>query len=513
MAGLLTLSATQIEAFFEASRDANPLHRDVGYARRTPFGRPVAYGMAAVLRVLALGAAPSRQRLISLRCTFRKPLFVDTGYELIESVAGPQRRFRIGRGGIDYLVIHAQTQDWDGHASGGLATGAGREPASAPRGEPDTFFVPRADASPQPICTARSAGFEVRPDALAHLLETFDLSTGQFPAQQIATLLWMSYHVGMEMPGRQALFAEARVEFAEPTSPRAELRLDLEEASFDSRFNRYTLEARGPGIRQLTLSAFRRPEPVMPALEKLKPTEVESAALRGKKVLVTGAARGFGAEMTLACLQAGATVIAHHRGDPAEMQALARFARELDCGFDSVSADLEDPVAAHRLGAEAARLGPVDLVICNASPSIPEARLTEQTDEELLAFTRRNLVISLACARHLLPQLNRGGQFVHISTAYLSAPVPGFPHYLAAKAAQEGLTQALSQEYRDIRFVIARLPRMRTDQTNAPFSVSPLASPADLARELVQTLIETQPQDLRLIELAGPRPATAGRPA
>lgn len=492
MAALLTLSAAHIEAFFEASRDANPLHRDAQYARRTPFGRPVAYGMAAVLRAIALLGSAGPQRLISLRSTFRKPLFVDTGYDLIESLDGPRRRLRIGRGGIDYLVIHLHAQDWDGHAGAGLAA--------------EVDFEPRASASPQPLCTTRKTGFTVAQAALAHLLETFNLSAGQFPAQQIATLLWMSYHVGMEMPGRQALFAEAQVEFAMPASPSPELLLDLDEASFDSRFNRYTLQARGPGIGQLALSAFRRPEPVAPALGGSRPPEAMPRTLRGKKVLVTGAARGLGAEMVLACLQAGAQVIAHHRGEPAEIQAFARVARDLGCGFNGIRADLEDPAAVRQLGVEAARLGPLDLIICNASPPIPEARLVEQGDEELQEFVRRNLAISLACARQLLPQLARGGQFVHVSTAYLSVPVPGFPHYLAAKAAQEGLIQALSREYQDARFVIARLPRMRTDQTNTPFSLSPLADPAELAWKLVAALTGTDSPGLRLIELTGTVP-------
>lgn len=490
----LTLSGEHIEAFFEASRDANPLHRDARYARRTQFGRPVAYGMAAVLRAIALTAASVPQRLITFRCTFRKPLFVDAAYELIESVDDRGRRLRIGRGGIDYITISLQTQDWDGRTGGGPGAGV--------------VFEPRTIAAPQPMCAARRAGYSVAPVALASLLEAFDLPAGRLPAQQIATLLWMSYHIGMEMPGRQALFAEARVEFAEPTCPSPGLVLELDEASFDSRFNRYTLQARGPGIRRLDLGAFRRPEPVSPVPGGFQPPEAMTTALRGKTVLVTGAARGLGAELVLACLQAGARVIAHHRGEPAELVAFARVARDLGRDFGSIQADLEDPAGARQLGVEAARLGPLDLVICNASPAIPEARLVEQGGEELLAFTRRNLAISLVCARQLLPQLVRGGQYVQISTTYLSSPVPGFPHYLAAKAAQEGLIQALSQEYPGTRFVIARLPRMRTDQTNAPFSVSPLANPAQIAWKLIESLGETQAPDLRLIELAGTLPAS-----
>ena len=62
----------------------------------------------------------------------------------------------------------------------------------------------------EPLCAARPVHYSIAPGAWASLLLAFDLDAERLPAQQLAALLWMSYHVGMEMPGRQALFADAQ---------------------------------------------------------------------------------------------------------------------------------------------------------------------------------------------------------------------------------------------------------------------------------------------------------------
>ncbi|MBS0614805.1 MAG: SDR family NAD(P)-dependent oxidoreductase [Proteobacteria bacterium] len=508
----LRLGAEHIEAFFQASRDANPLHRDTSYARRTPFGRPVAYGMAAVLRALALHMPAGRHRIAALRCEFRKPLFIDTDYELRSTDDGNQQRLRIGRGGIDYTIIALNTREWDGSYAGTPlahlpaapflppehpATPTGHPAASAP----PPVFEARLVAAMEPLCAARPVHYSIAPGAWASLLLAFDLDAERLPAQQLAALLWMSYHVGMEMPGRQALFADAQVEFSQPTTPAAALSLDLQEAVVDDRFNRFALLATGTGIERLRLSAFRRPWPVVPSLSMADPWQ-GSQPLRGQRVLVTGAARGFGAAMALVSARAGAQVILHHRGATSEVEDIVQRIRDIGGQAMAVGADLENSTAVERLGQELQPLGPLDFIISNAAPAIADARLVEQSDEDILAFTHRNLAITLTTVRRLLPHLHRGGQFVHISTCYLSVPVPGFTHYLAAKGAQEGLIQALAQEARELQFVIARLPRMLTDQTNAPFSTGRLASPIQVACALIAQLVLPSQARPRLLEIA-----------
>lgn len=499
----LRLTAEHVEAFFQASRDANPLHRDASYARRTPFGRPVAYGIAAVLRALALCMPAGRHRIASLRCEFRKPLFTDEDYAL--SATGPsERRLRIGRGGIDYLVISLRTEEWDGRP--GQEPDAARvEPGAESSLEPatPTPFEPLTEPRLEPMTAAHHVHYAVDPAALAALQRVFGLGAQQLPAQQLVSLLWMSYCVGMEMPGRQALFADAQVKFSAPPATGTQLSLDLDAAQFDERFNRYSVQARGPGIARLRLVAFRRPPPVEFSVSELPAFEPGERPLQGRTALVTGAARGFGAVMALACARAGARVLVHHRGAATGVEALCAQLHALGAEAAALSVDLEDGAAGEAFGARLSALGMTpDLVVSNAAPPIPEARLVEQRDADILAFAGRNLTITLNTLRPLLPHLQRGAQFVQISTHYLSEAVPGFAHYLAAKGAQEGLIQALAQEFRTVEFIIARLPRMLTDQTNAPFSPQRLAHPGELARRLIRELTVRSGPQFRRIDLA-----------
>ena len=58
----------------------------------------------------------------------------------------------------------------------------------------------------------------------------------------------------------------------------------------------------------------------------------------------------------------------------------------------------------------------------------------------------------------------------------------------AAKRALEGALESLAKEETEKRFLVFRLPRILTDQTNAPFSLEKLASPAAASSRIVQEL-------------------------
>jgi hypothetical protein len=72
---------------------------------------------------------------------------------------------------------------------------------------------------------------------------------------------------------------------------------------------------------------------------------------------------------------------------------------------------------------------------------------------------------------------------------------------VCAKAALEGFMRGLARECPALRFVIARLPRIRTDQTNAPFSLEPLADAVQVAKRLVTALDDLPAAGLNLHEI------------
>src|SRR4051812_13015531 len=80
VAGNLRFREEHLEAFSRLSYDVNPLHRNEAYARRTPFGERVIFGVASVLTLLGVWAGGRPFRLRRLEAQFRKPLFVGREY-------------------------------------------------------------------------------------------------------------------------------------------------------------------------------------------------------------------------------------------------------------------------------------------------------------------------------------------------------------------------------------------------------------------------------------------------
>ena len=485
----MKFTSAQVDAFHRASQDANPLHLDAAYARRSQFGRPVVYGMAAVLYALAQWSDGRRFKLKSLRADFRKPLFVDEHYDFQVTPLRDGFRCRFSRGPVDYTLVSFVP----------CAESAAPPNAVAPE-LPDIEFTPAGSAASFPRVDKREVCFSA--GDCGALQAAFGIGVGSLPGSQLAALLWASYHVGMEMPGRQAMFSELRMEFTADPPAATHIRLRLAAAAFDERFNRYTLSGSGTGVERLNIAAFLRPDPVDFPLSSMGGVSGEDEPLRGKTVFVSGAARGFGATFARLCALAGARVALNYRGDADTANALRDELRDAGREAAVFACDLEDAASVRRMGAEvAAAFDGLDLIVNNAAPAIRELQFAEQTDEELLGFVRQNMAITLHTSRYLLPLLREGGQFIHISTKYLAAPARGFSHYLAAKSAQEGLIRALAEEYRGVDFVIARLPRILTDQTNLPFSFERPADPRDVAKKLIESAGRRGDSNFRRLDL------------
>jgi NAD(P)-dependent dehydrogenase (short-subunit alcohol dehydrogenase family) len=93
----------------------------------------------------------------------------------------------------------------------------------------------------------------------------------------------------------------------------------------------------------------------------------------------------------------------------------------------------------------------------------------------------------------VLPTLHAGATVVYVSSAYVGAPQAHFSHYLAAKGAAEGLIRGLAEEFKQLRFILFRPPRMLTDQTNSPFDREPGVSAISVAQTLLTALTVPDP--------------------
>jgi pteridine reductase len=165
-------------------------------------------------------------------------------------------------------------------------------------------------------------------------------------------------------------------------------------------------------------------------------------------VLITGAARRVGAEISRTLHAAGANVVLHYRASAPEAAALAA---ELNARREksalAVRHDLADSAALPALVAAAvAAFGRLDALVNNASSFFPTpvGRIDAAAWDDLMGSNLKGpLFLSQAAA----PQLAQAqGCIVNITDIHAERPLKGYPLYCAAKAGLLGLTRALALE-------------------------------------------------------------------
>src|ERR1700733_14602678 len=169
--------------------------------------------------------------------------------------------------------------------------------------------------------------------------------------------------------------------------------------------------------------------------------------LRGRGVVVTGAAGGIGRALALRCAEEGARVAA----TDVQAQALERVGGELGAGHLALVADVTDGDAIDALlGSVEAELGPVEVFFANAGVAIGEDPI-ETPDEVWDQAFAVNVRAHLLAARRLLPGwLERGeGYFVATASAAGLLTQIGSAPYAVTKHAAVAFAEWLSVTYGD----------------------------------------------------------------
>jgi len=113
--------------------------------------------------------------------------------------------------------------------------------------------------------------------------------------------------------------------------------------------------------------------------------------------------------------------------------------------------------------------GGLDILVCNASPSIRALSLSLDEVRRFRAFASTSLDLVCVPMAALLETLSRrSGCCVSISSSFVRSLPADWPHYVAAKSAAEGLVSWAAANFNSVRFVIARPPRLLTDHMNTP---------------------------------------------
>jgi 3-oxoacyl-[acyl-carrier protein] reductase len=173
----------------------------------------------------------------------------------------------------------------------------------------------------------------------------------------------------------------------------------------------------------------------------------DSASLRDRVAIVTGAGQGMGRGITRCLARAGAhVVVAEQVGD----RIVAAVAELEDLGVSAlgIATDVsrgEDVQAMARKTVE--RFGRIDILVNNAGRLVIKP-LIEQSEEEWDRVVNVNLKGVFLCCRYVLPEMikRKAGAIVNIaSIAAFHTTVPHVP-YAASKAGVVALTRDLAHE-------------------------------------------------------------------
>ena len=171
--------------------------------------------------------------------------------------------------------------------------------------------------------------------------------------------------------------------------------------------------------------------------------------LTGQTAFVTGANRGIGAAIAARLAQAGADVVVSGR-DVASAARVAKAIRATGGSAAALGCDVTDHAAVTAaIERVVARHGRLDIVVANDGTIEPIARLAESDPVAWGAAVDVNLKGVYHSFRAAVPAMLRhgGGTLIAMNSGAANAPMDGWSHYCATKAAVQMLTRQLHKEY------------------------------------------------------------------
>ena len=168
---------------------------------------------------------------------------------------------------------------------------------------------------------------------------------------------------------------------------------------------------------------------------------------------MTGASRGIGAAIALACARAGHDVVINYASDAESAQAVAAQVRALGRQALTVQADVADEAQVLALFARIdAEAGVLTGLVNNAGIVVPAARLDEQDMARWQRLFQINVMGTLLCCREAVKRMSTrhggaGGCIVNLSSrAAVLGSAGVYVDYSASKGAIDSLTVGLARE-------------------------------------------------------------------
>jgi 3-oxoacyl-[acyl-carrier protein] reductase len=165
--------------------------------------------------------------------------------------------------------------------------------------------------------------------------------------------------------------------------------------------------------------------------------------------LVSGSSRGLGRFVAMRLAGDGLAVAVNGLHDDEQAVDVADAIRQAGGVAEAFAADVtDDSQVADLVASIGSRLGPVEVLVLNATGPQPEAPLEEVGWQDHLAqidfFVKSPVLLGLAVVPGM--RARGSGRIVHVDSEVVDLPPPGRSAYVTAKSAQIGLARSWARE-------------------------------------------------------------------
>ncbi len=170
--------------------------------------------------------------------------------------------------------------------------------------------------------------------------------------------------------------------------------------------------------------------------------------LDGRAAVITGAARGLGAQIARRLGEAGADLVVGDVDLSGVESTAARIAGETGRRVVGVHLDVADPASIEAVGERViAEYGRLDVWVNNAGispPTGPAVDVSVEFIDRMLSINTRGCYLG---AREAARRMTNGGAVINLASTAGFRASPGISVYTMSKAAVVGLTRALGLEF------------------------------------------------------------------
>jgi NAD(P)-dependent dehydrogenase (short-subunit alcohol dehydrogenase family) len=428
-----------INRFAKISNDYSPLHCDMNYSRKTMYGEPVIHGILGILECLK----NYNKRILSLEAQFLRPILCNVPYKISEK--------EILDGNTKILRLKVKSTD-------------------------ETYIYNLKEKH----CVSPSQNLSAKDTDIAEILEKHSFE-GVYSAYiddaLCSSLLWSSWFIGMEVPGRQALYSKIELKLEQQNNIKTPFNYKVIIEEHHNKFNllrmHFELYSQNKMFASGALEAFIRPKiPTTIYNKAMLPLEMQNK-FECKTALVTGASRGFGAAIAQVLAAMGATVYINFKNSYTEALELQEIIKEQGGKANLLQGDISEIIEFNN--------SDIDILVCNAAPPALALALTldSSTVNRIQSYVSKAFSYVLSPLSIFANSLNKkNGYCLVVSSGYMDSIEPEFPHYLCSKAAVEMIGIYAAKKYKNTKYLIVRPPKMLTDMSNSvmgnEFSTDPL---------------------------------------